>query len=72
MNPTKLIGIILIVGGCLGLAYGGFSYTKETTGMKLGPIELKVEEKQNVNIPLIVSGGAIALGVLLIVGIGRK
>jgi uncharacterized membrane protein YidH (DUF202 family) len=72
MNPTKLIGIILIVGGCLGLAYGGFSYTKETTGMKLGPIELKVEEKQNVNIPLIVSGGAIVLGVLLIVGVGRK
>lgn len=72
MNPTKLIGIILIVGGCLGLAYGGFSYTKETTGVKLGPIELKVEEKQNVNIPLIVSGGAIVLGVLLIVGIGRK
>jgi hypothetical protein len=72
MNPTKLIGIILIVGGCLGLAYGGFSYTKETTGVKLGPIELKVEEKQNVNIPLIVSGGAIVLGVLLIVGVGRK
>jgi len=42
MNPTKLIGIILIAAGALGLVYGGFSYTKETTGMKLGPIELKV------------------------------
>ena len=40
MNPTKLIGIILIAAGGLGLVYGGFSYTKETTGMKLGPIEL--------------------------------
>ena len=72
MNPTKLIGIILIVAGGLGLAYGGFSYTKETTGMKLGPIELKVEEKQNVNIPLIVSAGAIAIGVFLLVTVGRK
>jgi uncharacterized membrane protein YidH (DUF202 family) len=72
MNPTKLIGIILIVAGSLGLAYGGFSYTKETTGMKLGPIELKVEEKQNVNVPLIVSAGAIVLGVFLLVTAGRK
>ena len=72
MNPTKLIGIILIVAGSLGLAYGGFSYTKETTGMKLGPIELKVEEKQNVNVPVIVSGAAIALGVFLLITVGRK
>ena len=36
MNPTKLIAIVLIVAGSLGLAYGGFSYTKETTG-EAGP-----------------------------------
>jgi len=72
MNPTKLIGIVLIVAGSLGLAYGGFSYTKETTGMKLGPIELKVEEKKNVNVPVIVSAGAIVLGVFLLVVGGRK
>ena len=72
MNPTKLAGIVLIVLGCLGLAYGGFSYTKETSNLKLGPIELKVEEKQNVNVPLIVSAGAVVLGVFLLVGFGRK
>lgn len=71
MNPSKLIGIILIAAGGLGLAYGGFSYTKETTGMKLGPLELKVQEKERVNVPLIVSGGAIVLGVFLLV-LGRK
>ena len=72
MNPTRLIAIVLIVAGSLGLAYGGFSYTKETTGMKLGPIELKVEEKQNVNVPVIVSGAAIALGVFLLITVGRN
>jgi uncharacterized membrane protein YidH (DUF202 family) len=72
MNPTQLIGIILIVAGGLGLAYGGFSYTKETTGVKLGPIELKVMEKENVNVPLIVSAGAIVIGVFLLVAVGRK
>jgi len=72
MNLTRLIAIVLIVAGSLGLAYGGFSYTKETTGMKLGPIELKVEEKERVNVPLIVSAGAILLGVVLLVTVGRK
>lgn len=71
MNPTKLIGIILIAAGGLGLVYGGFSYTKETTGLKLGPLELKVQEKERVNVPLIVSAGAIVLGVFLLV-VGRK
>ena len=72
MNPTKLIGIVLIVAGGLGLAYGGFSYTKETTGVKLGPIELKVQERQTVNVPLIISAGVIAVGVFLLVAVGRK
>ncbi len=66
MNINKLAGIILIAAGCLGLAYGGFSYTKETTGLQLGPISLKVEEKQSVNVPIIVSAGAIVVGVFLL------
>jgi uncharacterized membrane protein YidH (DUF202 family) len=72
MNPTKLAGIVLIVLGCLGLAYGGFSYTKDTTQMKLGPIELKVQEKENVNVPMIVSAGAVVIGVFMLVAFGRK
>ncbi len=71
MNTAKLIGIILIVAGALGLAYGGFSYTKETTGIKLGPLELKVQEKETINVPLIVSAGVMALGVFLLLT-GRK
>ena len=63
VNATKLLGIALLVAGVLGLIYGGFSYTKDTTAVKLGPIELTVKEKQSVNIPLwagiasVVAGG---------------
>jgi hypothetical protein len=71
MGATKIIGIILIVAGTLGLVYGGFSYTKDTTTAKLGPIELKVQEKENVNVPIIVSVGAIGLGIFLLV-VGRN
>lgn len=67
MNPIKLIGIVLIAAGALGLAYGGFSYPKETTALKLGTLELKVQETKTVNIPMILSAGAIVLGAFLLV-----
>ena len=67
MNTTRMIAIVMIVAGVLGLAYGGFSYTKETTGVKLGPLELKVQERQTVSVPLIVSAGVLVIGVVLLV-----
>lgn len=72
MNATRIAAIVLIVAGALGLLYGGFSYTKDTTAVKLGPIELSVKEKQTVNIPLWLGVGAIAVGGLLLVVGGRK
>ena len=67
MAPVKIIGIVLIVAGALALAYGGFSYTKETHSAKLGPLELKVKDKERVNVPQWAGLGAIALGVVLLV-----
>ncbi|MBK7768389.1 MAG: hypothetical protein IPI44_21505 [Sulfuritalea sp.] len=72
MNTQRLLAIIFIVAGALGLAYGGFSYTRESTALKLGSMELKVQEKETVAVPLIVSAGAIAIGVFLLVGFRSK
>ena len=52
MNAIRIAAIALIVAGALALAYGGFSYTKETHEAKLGPIELSVQERETVNIPI--------------------
>jgi multidrug transporter EmrE-like cation transporter len=69
MNSIKLAAIALIVAGALGLAYGSFSYTKDTSQVKLGPIQLSVKEKETVNIPVWAGVGAIVLGgVLLLFG----
>lgn len=72
MNSIKLVGIVLIVLGGLGLAYGGFSYTKDTTAVKLGPLELTVQEKETVNVPLWAGIGAIVVGGVLLVMGGKK
>jgi uncharacterized membrane protein len=72
MNTYRTLGLVLIVAGVLGLAYGGFSYTRQTHEAKLGPIELTVNEKQTVNVPVWLGAGAIVAGGLLLLFAGKK
>ncbi|MDE2079709.1 MAG: hypothetical protein KGI90_00020 [Burkholderiales bacterium] len=72
MNPTKLAALALIVAGVLALMYGGFSYTKQTHDVKLGPIELALKEKQTVNVPVWAGVAAIAAGAALLVFGGKR
>jgi uncharacterized membrane protein len=72
MNAPKILGIVLIVGGILGLVYGGFSYTKETHEAKIGPITLSVTDKEQVNIPMWVGIGAVVVGGLILVFGSKK
>ncbi len=72
MNATRLVALALIVAGALGLAYRGFSYTKDTTVVKLGPLEISAKEQERVNVPLWLGIGAIAVGGLLLTVGGRK
>lgn len=72
MNTMKIVAIVLIVAGVLGLVYGKFSYTKETHDTKLGPLELQVKEKETVNIPAWAGVGAIAAGTIILLLRGRS
>jgi hypothetical protein len=72
MSAAKIVGIILIALGVLGLLYGGFSYTKESHTARLGPLSFTVQEKETVMVPVIASVGSILLGVFLIVGVKNK
>ena len=72
MNGLKILAIVLIAVGALGLIYGSFSYTKETHKAEVGSLELSVKDKETVNIPqwagvLAIAGGA----VLLVLGYKR-
>ena len=52
MQGTRLVGVVLLVLGILAVAYGGFSYTKKTDNLNLGPIHIEVQDKERVNVPL--------------------
>jgi TRAP-type C4-dicarboxylate transport system permease small subunit len=72
VNVIRLLGVALLVAGALALVYGGFSYTKDTTAVKIGPVELSVKEKETVNIPVWAGVAAIAVGGLLLAFGSRK
>jgi hypothetical protein len=62
----RIVAIILIVAGLLGLVYGSFSYTRDKTAVKLGSLELSVKERETVNIPVWAGVAAIVVGGLLL------
>jgi hypothetical protein len=72
MNSIRLLALILIIGGVLALAYGSFSYTRDSTAVKLGPVELTVREKETVNVPVWAGIGSLVAGGLLLVFGGKR
>ncbi len=72
MDTRKIVAILLIAGGALSVAFGGFSYTKATHKADIGPLRLQVTEQQRVNIPLWAGIAAIVGGGLLLAGLGKR
>jgi TRAP-type C4-dicarboxylate transport system permease small subunit len=62
MSSTKIAAIALIAAGVLGLAYGGFNYTRTTHEAEIGPLELSVKDTRTFNIPVWAGIAAIVLG----------
>lgn len=67
MSGLKIVGLLLLIAGILALAYGGFTYTKDTHEAQLGPLELEYKEKETVSIPTWAGAGAVVAGILLLV-----
>jgi len=67
MSAFKIGGIALIAVGVLGLAFGGFTFTKETHHAKIGPMEMSVDENETVNVPVWAGVAAVVAGGLLLI-----
>ena len=66
MRLGTLVGLVLIIVGVVGLAAGGFSYTKKEKILDIGPIHATADEKHSVAIPPVLGTIAIAAGVALV------
>ncbi|HZT63591.1 MAG TPA: hypothetical protein VFA36_10685 [Burkholderiales bacterium] len=70
MSAAGIVTIVLIAAAIFALVYGKFRFTS-VHDTKVGPIAMKVNEKQTVNVPEWAGWGAIVIGGLLLFA-GRK
>jgi hypothetical protein len=67
MNAIRILAIVLVLGGLLGLVYGGFTYTKESHDLHVGSLEMSIKDKETINVPVWAGAGAVAAGALLLI-----
>jgi hypothetical protein len=65
----KMIGILVLAAGILALVFGGFSYTRQTHDIKMGPMAFSVSENRQIPVPVwagvvlaVVGGGILLVG----------
>jgi hypothetical protein len=62
----KIVGILLVVLGVAGLAYGGLSWTSRDTIVDAGPIEITADKTERLPLPPLAGGLLLVAGVVLI------
>jgi len=72
MKPAGIIGIILIVMGVIGFAFGGIHWTTDKKDAQLGPLEVKHSERQGIAFPPVLSGLCVVGGIVLVIVGSRK
>jgi hypothetical protein len=69
---NKTLGVILIVLGLAGLAWGGFTYTTREKIVDIGPIHASVEKSHTVPLPPLAGAAALIGGIALMVASGAR
>lgn len=72
MKPVAIVGIVLIVIGIIGFAYGGLGWTTQKKDAQLGPLQITHKESHGIDFPPIASGICLAGGVVLLIVGSRK
>ena len=68
----KLIGILLIVIGGIGVVWGGVTYISDRDTTSIEPVDIVVESKDRISIPPIVGVVALVVGGLLVGASSRR
>lgn len=68
----KAIGVLLIVLGVVGLAYGGLTWTTREKVIDVGPVEVTQNKTRSLPLPPIAGGVCLIAGVILLVGSNKR
>jgi uncharacterized membrane protein YidH (DUF202 family) len=72
MRPAVVVGVLLIIVGIAGLAFGGFSFTRKEKVLDVGPIEASADKKESLPVPPILGALAIVGGVVVLASSARR
>jgi hypothetical protein len=61
-----IFGIILILAGIAGLAYGGINYTTREEIAQIGDVKVTADTNKRVNLPPIAGGACLVVGLALV------
>ena len=68
----KILGVVLILGGILALAYGGFTYTTHKRAVDMGPLQIETRTRHRVFLPPILGIAGVVVGGALLFISGSK
>jgi hypothetical protein len=71
LKAATVTGILLVVLGIIGFAFGGVHYTQRHRDADIGPLHLSHRQHKTVPIPPILSGVALVGGIVLVI-VGAK
>jgi hypothetical protein len=72
MKMASIVGILLVIVGVIGLAYGGITYTHREKVIDVGPIQATTEKHDRIPLPPIVGGLSLAAGIVLLVAGAKR
>lgn len=62
----KVIGMVLIIVGAIGIIWGGIGYIKDRDTTHIGPVDIVVEKKGRIPVPPMVGAVALVAGGLIV------
>jgi len=62
----KILGVVLVVIGILGLIYGGVSWTRRDTVVDAGPVEITRNKTESLPIPPIAGAVCLVAGAVIL------
>ena len=67
----RLLGIVLIVVGLVGVIYGGVTWTTRENVVDVGPVHVTHDKQESLPLPPIAGAICLVAGIALVVTAGR-
>ncbi|MBV9009780.1 MAG: DUF3185 domain-containing protein [Verrucomicrobia bacterium] len=72
MRPLGIVGIILIIVGIIGFAFGGLNWSTKKKDAQLGPVEISHNENHGFAVPPLLSGILVVGGIVMVIAGARS